>query len=303
MDDDDMTTAAFIGLGNMGAGMAANLVKSGIDVCAYDISDVALRRAVEAGCNGASSAAAAVQEADVVFTMLPAGQHVREIYSEEILPNARAGALLIDCSTIDVESARAVAALAAARHCPVADAPVSGGTVAAEAGTLTFMVGCEQKHFADVQRALQPMAKAVVHAGAAGAGQAAKICNNMLLGVSMIGACEALALAEKLGLAPDRFFEIATQSSGQCWSLSAYCPWPGVGPQSPADRGYEGGFAVAMMLKDLKLAQEAAARSGAATPLGAQAEAFYALFDKLGYSRKDFSAVLQFLRADLDKLK
>jgi len=303
MDDHDMTTAAFIGLGNMGGGMAANLVKSGIEVCAYDISDASLRRAVEAGCGAATSAAAAVQEADVVFTMLPAGQHVREIYSEEILPNARAGALLIDCSTIDVESAREVAALAVARHCPVADAPVSGGTAAAEAGTLTFMVGCDQKHFADVERALKPMAKAVVHAGAAGAGQAAKICNNMLLGVSMIGACEALALAEKLGLAPDRFFEIATQSSGQCWSLSAYCPWPGVGPQSPADRGYEGGFAVAMMLKDLKLAQEAAARSGAATPLGAQAEAFYALFDKLGYSRKDFSAVLQFLRADLEKLK
>lgn len=301
--DHDMTTAAFIGLGNMGAGMAANLVKSGIDVCAYDISDAALRRAVEAGCSAASSAAAAVQEADVVFTMLPAGQHVRDIYSEEILPNARAGALLIDCSTIDVESAREVAALAVARHCPVADAPVSGGTAAAEAGTLTFMVGCDQKHFADVERALKPMAKAVVHAGAAGAGQAAKICNNMLLGVSMLGACEALALAEKLGLAPDRFFEIATQSSGQCWSLSAYCPWPGVGPQSPSDRGYEGGFAVAMMLKDLKLAQEAAARSGAATPLGAQAEALYALFDKLGYSRKDFSAVLQLLRADLDTLK
>jgi len=300
--DFEMTTVAFIGLGNMGAGMAANLAKAGLTVCAYDISEEALRRAVEGGCNAASSAAAAVQEAEIVFTMLPAGQHVRDVYGEEILPNARAGALLIDCSTIDVESARAVAALAAARHCPFADAPVSGGTAAAEAGTLTFMVGCDQKHFTDVEAALKPMAKAVVHAGAAGAGQAAKICNNMLLGVTMIGACEALALAEKLGLAPDRFFEIATQSSGQCWSLSAYCPWPGVGPQSPSDRGYDGGFAVAMMLKDLKLAQEAAAKSGATTPLGAQAEATYALFDRLGYSRKDFSAILQLLRADLAKL-
>ncbi len=300
---EDPTTIAFIGLGNMGGGMAANLAKAGNQVCAYDLSDAAMKRAIERGCSGASSAAAAVQEADIVITMLPAGPHVRAVYNEEILPNAQAGALLIDCSTIDVETARDVANTAAAAHYPFADAPVSGGTAAAESGALTFMVGCEDKVFANVEAALKPMAKAVVHAGAAGAGQAAKICNNMLLGISMIGACEALALAEKLGLSAERFFAIATQSSGQCWSLTNYCPWPGVGPQSPSDRGYEGGFATAMMLKDLKLAQEAAAKSGASTPLGAQAEATYALFHQLGFAGKDFSAILQLLRGKLDELR
>lgn len=298
-----MTSIAFIGLGNMGAGMAANLAKAGHAVCAFDISDAALARAVERGCRHASSAAAAVQEVDIVITMLPTGQHVREIYFEEILPNAHEGALLIDCSTIDVETARAVAKEAASRHYPFADAPVSGGTAAAEGGALTFMVGCAEERFADVEDALKPMAKAVVHAGAAGAGQAAKICNNMLLGISMIGVGESLALAEKLGLDPQRFFNIASQSSGQCWSLTSYCPWPGVGPQSPADRGYEGGFATAMMLKDLRLAQEAAASSGAETPLGAHAKEMYEALDKLGFAKKDFSVMLQMLRGKLDEVK
>ncbi|MFI4936254.1 MAG: 3-hydroxyisobutyrate dehydrogenase, partial [Caulobacterales bacterium] len=200
------------------------------------------------------------------------------------------------------ESARAVAGQASAAGLAFADAPVSGGIMAADAGTLAFMVGCEDARFADFQAVLAPMARTVIHAGGAGAGQAAKICNNMVLGVSMLGVCEAFALAEKLGLAPDRFFEIASQSSGQCWSLTSYSPWPGQVPAAPSNRDYEGGFLAALMLKDLKLAQEAAAKSGAATPLGALAEAIYALFDRLGYGGKDFSAVLQMLRGRLGEL-
>jgi 3-hydroxyisobutyrate dehydrogenase len=237
-----------------------------------------------------------------VITMLPAGAHVRQVYAATIVPQAEKGALVIDCSTIDVETARDVAAQAAAAGLRPVDAPVSGGTAGAEAGALTFMVGCADALFETVRQQLGPMAKAVVHAGGAGAGQAAKICNNMVLGVSMLGVCEAFALAEKLGLAPERFFEIASQSSGQCWSLTSYCPWPGPVPAAPSNRGYEGGFLAALMLKDLKLAQEAAAKSGAATPLGAQAEATYALFDRLGYGAKDFSAVLEMLRGRLDAL-
>ena len=293
---------AFIGLGNMGGGMAANLAKAQHHVSAFDLSPRALERAVAAGCQAAASAAEAVKDADVVITMLPAGPHVRGVYGDQILANAPRSALLIDCSTIDVESARAVAGQARAAGFRFADAPVSGGIMAAEAGTLAFMVGCDAADFADVEAALAPMSRVTVHAGEAGAGQAAKICNNMLLGVSMLGTCEAFALAEKLGLAADRFFEIASKSSGQCWSVSTYCPVPGVGPATPADRGYEGGFATAMMLKDLKLAQDAAAKAGASTPMGAQAEALYALFDGNGFGGKDFSAVLQMLRGRLAEL-
>ncbi|HEX4180043.1 MAG TPA: 3-hydroxyisobutyrate dehydrogenase [Caulobacteraceae bacterium] len=297
-----MTRIAFIGLGNMGAGMAANQAKAQHHVAAFDLSPAALERAAAAGCHPAGSAVEAVKGAEVVITMLPAGQHVRQVYQDDIAPNAAPGALLIDCSTIDVESARAVAKQARDLGFRVADAPVSGGVMAADAGTLAFMVGCAEADFAAVEAALAPMARVVIHAGDAGAGQAAKICNNMLLGVSMLGTCEAFALAEKLGLAADRFFEIAAKSSGQCWSVSTYCPVPGVGPQTPADRGYEGGFATAMMLKDLKLAQDAAAKVGATTPLGAQAEAIYALLDTLGYARKDFSAAIQMLRGRLHDL-
>jgi 3-hydroxyisobutyrate dehydrogenase len=297
-----MTRIAFIGLGNMGAGMAANQAKAQHKVAAFDLSAAALDRAAEAGCNASVSAAEAVIDAEVVITMLPAGAHVRAVYADHILPHAPKTALLIDCSTIDVDSARRVAGQAAAQGFRFADAPVSGGVMAAEAGTLAFMVGCAEADFPDVEAALAPMARVVIHAGEAGAGQAAKICNNMLLGVSMLGTCEAFALAEKLGLAADRFFEIASKSSGQCWSLSTYCPVPGAGPQTPADRGYEGGFATAMMLKDLKLAQEAAAQVGATTPMGAQAQAMYALFDTLGYAKKDFSAAIQMLRGRLNEL-
>ena len=298
-----MTRIAFIGLGNMGAGMAANQAKAGHTVLAFDLSAAALKRAAEAGCTPVGSVRDAVMDAEVVITMLPAGQHVRSVYAEEIVGHAPAGALVIDCSTIDVDSARFVAALAVGAGLRAADAPVSGGTAAADAGSLAFMVGCEAEDFAAVEAALTPMARVVIHAGASGAGQAAKICNNMLLGISMIGTCEAFALADKLGLEADRFFEIASKSSGQCWSLTTYCPAEGVGPATPADRGYDGGFATAMMLKDLKLAQEAAARAGASTPLGAQAEALYALFANQGYAQRDFSAVLPWLRGQTETLK
>ncbi|MCI3133040.1 3-hydroxyisobutyrate dehydrogenase [Phenylobacterium aquaticum] len=291
-----MTRIAFIGLGNMGGGMAANQAKAGHEVMAFDLSAAALDRAAAAGCRPAPSAGDAVEGADVVITMLPAGPHVRAVYRDEIAPRAKAGALFIDCSTIDVESARAVAAEVTALGFRFADAPVSGGAAGAEAGTLAFMVGCAEADFAAIEPVLAPMAKAVIRAGDHGAGQAAKICNNMVLGISMIGVCEAFALAEKLGLDPERFFEIASKSSGQCWSLTTYAPWPGLVESAPSNRDYQGGFATAMMLKDLKLAQEAAAKAGATTPLGAQAEALYALFDRLGAGGKDFSAILQLFR-------
>jgi 3-hydroxyisobutyrate dehydrogenase len=296
-----MTKIAFIGQVNMGSGMAANQAKAGNAVTAFDLSEEALKRAAIAGCTPATSLGQALDGAEVAITMLPAGPHVKAVYGE-ILQVAPKTALLIDCSTNDVESARAEAAQATAAGFRFADAPVSGGIMAAEAGTLAFMVGCDAADFAAVEAALAPMARVTIHAGDHGAGQAAKICNNMLLGVSMLGTCEAFALAEKLGLAADRFFEIASKSSGQCWSVSTYCPVPGVGPSTPADRGYQGGFATAMMLKDLKLAQDAAAKAGAATPMGAQAEALYALFDANGFGGKDFSAVLQMLRGKIGEL-
>lgn len=297
-----MTRVAFIGLGNMGGGMAANQAGAGHEVRAFDLSSDALARAVSAGCQATGSVAEAVADAEVVITMLPAGPHVRSVYGEQVLKSAPRSALLIDCSTIDVETARDVARQAGQAGFRFADAPVSGGVMAAEAGTLAFMVGCGAADFAAVEAALEPMSRATIRAGDHGAGQAAKICNNMLLGVSMLGVCEAFALAEKLGLAAESFFEIASKSSGQCWSLSTYCPVPGVGPQTPADRGYEGGFATAMMLKDLKLAQGAAAQVGASTPMGAQAEALYALFAANGFAGKDFSAVIQLLRGRLSEL-
>jgi 3-hydroxyisobutyrate dehydrogenase len=297
-----MARVAFIGLGNMGGGMAANQVKAGNEVVAFDLAEAALRKAVEQGCSATDSAAECVRDAEVVITMLPAGQHVRSVFAEQVLPNAPKSALLIDCSTIDVDSARAVGKQAAEQGFRFADAPVSGGIMAAEAGTLAFMVGCEAKDYPAFEAALTPMARAVFHAGELGAGQAAKICNNMVLGISMLGVCEAFALAEKLGLAPDRFFEIASKSSAQCWSLTTYSPWPGQVEAAPSNRGYEGGFLTALMLKDLKLAQEAAARAGATTPMGAGAEAMFALFDNLGYGQKDFSAVLQLMRGKLDEL-
>ncbi len=291
-----MTRVAFIGLGNMGSGMAANQVKAGREVVAFDLSKEALARAAEQGMTGASSASEAVKDADIVVTMLPAGSHVSSVYMEAILPNARKDALLVDCSTIDVDSARTVARDASMQGFRAADAPVSGGTAAASGGTLTFMVGCREQDFAEFEQALKPMAKAVIHAGASGAGQAAKICNNMLLGISMIGVCEAFVLAERLGLDARKFFDIASNASGQCWSLTSYCPWPGPVPAAPSNRGYEGGFAAAMMLKDLKLAQDAAEMAGAPTPLGGAAEALFDEFVQRGGAARDFSGIIEMLR-------
>ena len=294
-----MTRVAFIGLGNMGSGMAANVVKAGHAVAAFDLSADAVKRAVEQGAAGASSAAEAVNDADIVVTMLPAGQHVRQVYDQHVAPNAKAGALFIDCSTIDVESARVVAADMETRRFRFADAPVSGGTAAAQGGSLTFMVGCRDEDFEDVERALKPMAKAIIHAGGAGAGQAAKICNNMLLGISMIGTCEAFALAEKLGLDPVRFFDISSKSSGQCWSMTSYCPWPGPVPAAPSNRDFEGGFATAMMLKDLRLAAEAAGAAKAETPLGEHARQIYETLTAEGQGSRDFSVIIEKLRGKL----
>ena len=293
---------AFIGLGNMGGGMAANQAKAGRAVAAFDLSAEALERAGQAGCSAVGSVAEAVKDAEVVITMLPAGPHVLKVYSEQIIGAAPTSALLIDCSTIDVDTARKVAGLAKEAGYAFADAPVSGGTAAADAGNLAFMVGCDEGDFSRIEAALEPMSRITIRAGDHGAGQAAKICNNMLLGISMIGTCEAVALAERLGLDPERFFEIASKSSGQCWSVTSYYPWPGPVPAAPSNRDYQGGFATAMMLKDLKLAQDAAAKAGATTPLGAQAEAMYALFDRMGYGGKDFSAMLQLLRGEMKGL-
>jgi 3-hydroxyisobutyrate dehydrogenase len=290
-----MATVGFIGLGNMGGGMAANLAKKGHDVRAFDLSQEALDRAKAAGCLPVASAAAAVEGADYVVTMLPAGQHVRSVYENDIFAAVPASALLMDCSTIDVGSARAVAAAATAKGLAFVDAPVSGGIAAANGGTLTFMVGGSAEHFARAEPILALMGKAVIHAGGPGSGQAAKIVNNMILGSTMVATCEAFALAQKLGLDLQTFFDISSKASGQSWSMTSYCPVPGVGPQTPADNGYEGGFASALMLKDLKLAVEAAQSVGASVPMGSSAESLYQAFANLGGAGKDFSAIIKML--------
>ena len=287
---------AFIGLGNMGGGMAANLAKAGHEVRAFDLSEEALARAVEAGCARAASAVEAVTGAEAVVTMLPAGQHVAGVYEADVFPNAAPGTLLLDCSTIDVATARANIEAATAKSLVAVDAPVSGGIAAANAGTLTFMVGGTDEGFARAQPILAKMGKAVIHAGDAGAGQAAKICNNMLLGASMIATCESLALAQKLGLDPQKFFDIASVSSGQCWSLTSYAPLPGVGPTTPADNGYKGGFAAALMLKDLRLAMEAAQSVDADVPMGSRARELYEAFVAADKDGRDFSAIIQTLQ-------
>lgn len=293
-----MTTIAFIGLGNMGNPMAANLVKAGHEVHGFDLVPDNLKAAQGHGVAVADSAAAAVKGARVVITMLPAGKHVLAVY-EDIVAAAEKGTLFIDSSTIDVDSARKAHEIAAAAGMLSVDAPVSGGVGGAEAGTLTFMAGGSGEAFAKAEPILQPMAGKVVHCGDAGAGQAAKICNNMILGISMIGVGEAFVLAEKLGLSHQALFDVASTSSGQCWSLTTYCPVPGPVPTSPANRDYKPGFAAALMLKDLKLAQEAAQSAGAATPLGAEATQLYALFNAMGHGGTDFSGIIKFLRGDV----
>ena len=290
-----MTRIAFIGLGHMGGGMAPNLAKAGHEVRAFDLSEEALAHAVEQGCSRVGSTAEAVDGAEAVITMLPAAQHVSAVYRDQVFGKAPASALLIDCSTIDVASARTIEEEAAAQGYTMVDAPVSGGIAAAAGGTLTFMVGGSDEAFARARPILEPMAKAVIHAGGAGAGQAAKICNNMILGATMIATCEAFALAQKLGLDPQVFFDISSKASGQSWSMTSYAPVPGVGPETPADHGYEGGFAAALMLKDLKLAMEAAKAAGAYTPMGGEAEELFQRFVDRGGGNKDFSAIIKMI--------
>ena len=285
----------FVGLGNMGGPMAANLVHAGHQVQGYDLAAASLAAAEAAGVTAVGSLVEAVQGADTVVTMLPAGRHVTEVW-DAITRVVPSGTLLIDSSTVDVESARKAHAIAEARGCPAIDAPVSGGTGGAKAGTLTFMAGGSEESFARAEPILRQMGKAVFHCGEAGAGQAAKICNNMILGISMIGVCEAFALGEKLGLSRQALFDVASVSSGQCWSLTSYCPVPGPVPTSPANADYRPGFAASLMLKDLRLAQAAAAAAGATTPLGAEAAQLYALYDALGHGGEDFSGIIQMLR-------
>jgi 3-hydroxyisobutyrate dehydrogenase len=290
-----MTRIGFIGLGNMGSGMAANLVRAGHQVIAFDLSKPALERARLAGCVVAKSAREAAEDATAVITMLPAGRHVREVMIGAVFASAAPDTLLIDCSTIDVATARALDVAAEEAGHAMVDAPVSGGIAAAEAGSLTFMVGGSDAAYARAEPILSVMGKTVIHAGGAGAGAAAKICNNMLLGASMIATCESFVLAQKLGLDPQTFFDIASKASGQCWSMTTYCPLPGIGPVTPADRNYEGGFAAALQLKDLKLAIEAAQSVDAAVPMGSEAQALYQAFVNLGGGSRDFSAIIKLI--------
>lgn len=287
---------AFIGLGNMGGGMAANLVKAGHRVNAFDLSADALARAQENGCATFTSVREAVDGVDAVVSMLPNGKIVDSVFATDVLGHAPKGAILLDCSTIDVDTARKVTADAVAAGYDMVDAPVSGGIAAANGGTLTFMVGGTDTAFARAEPILSAMGKAVIHAGGSGAGQAAKICNNMLLGASMIATCETFAMAEKLGLDLQTFYDISSKASGQNWSMTSYCPVPGVGPTSPADNDYQGGFATALMLKDLKLAMEAAQSVNADVPMGARAAELYAQFDAAGKGGMDFSAIIQSLK-------
>ena len=293
-----MATIAFIGLGNMGLPMAQNLLKAGHAVRGFDLNAAAIEAFAAAGGTAAPSVADACNGADTIITMLPAGDHVRDVYlgAGGVLALAGNGALLIDCSTIDVDSARTVATAAQDRGLDMIDAPVSGGVTGAQNATLTFMVGGSDAAFARALPILEAMGKTIVHAGGAGNGQAAKICNNMVLGASMIVVSEAFLLAEKLGLDAQKLFDISSKSSGQCWSMTSYCPAPGPVPTSPANRDYRAGFTAAMMLKDLKLAQAAAKATHARTPLGAGAAAVYEQFVESGDPGVDFSGIIRFLR-------
>jgi 3-hydroxyisobutyrate dehydrogenase len=290
-----MASIAFIGLGNMGGPMAANLVKAGHKVIAFDLVAASRDQAKADGAAIAESSVGSVKGADVVVTMLPAGKHVISVWTE-VIPSMAKGALIIDCSTIDVESAKQAHALAAKHGMLSIDAPVSGGTGGARGATLTFMCGGEDKAFAAAKPVLENMGKRIVHCGGAGAGQAAKICNNLILGISMIAVGEAFALAEKLGLSHQALFDVASTSSGQCWALTSYCPVPGPVPASPANNGYKPGFASNLMVKDLTLAQDAAGATGAATPLGKHAQEIYKAFDAAGHGGVDFSGIIEHVR-------
>jgi 3-hydroxyisobutyrate dehydrogenase len=290
-----MMKIAFIGLGNMGGGMAANLVKAGHAVHAYDLSAAALAQAKTAGCAPFESIRAAVEGVDGVVSMLPNGAIMDSVYGQDVIGFAPVSALLLDCSTIDVMTAKSVAAAAADAGYAMVDAPVSGGIAAAHGGTLTFMVGGTAQAFARAEPILSAMGKTLIHAGEAGAGQAAKICNNMILGATMIATCEAFAMAEKLGLNLQTFYDISSKASGQSWSMTSYCPMPGVGPKSPADNDYQGGFAAALMLKDLKLAMEAAHSVSADVPMGQRAAELYQAFSDAGQGGMDFSGIIRTL--------
>ncbi len=290
-----MAKIAFIGVGNMGGPMAANLCKAQHRVAAFDLSDKAVAAATEKGAHKANSAAEAVKDAEIVVTMLPAGKHVREVYDKDVLPNVAKGALLIDCSTIDVDSARHVSGLAKKAGFEMIDAPVSGGVGGATAGTLTFMCGGPASSLAKAKPILEKMGKNIVLAGESGSGQAAKICNNMMLAISMIGVSEGFMLAKRLGLDFQKLFDIASTSSGQSWALTNYCPVPGPVPTSPANRDYQPGFTAAMMLKDLLLAQQAANAVNASTPLGASAAQLFNMFVNSGNAAKDFSGIIRML--------
>src|SRR5580692_2383550 len=291
----NMTSIAFIGLGNMGGPMAANLVKAGHKVIAFDLVAASRDQAKADGAAIAESSVGAVKGAEVVITMLPAGKHVLSVWTD-VIPSMAKSALIIDCSTIDVESAKQAHALAKKHGMPSVDAPVSGGTGGAKGATLTFMCGGDDKAFAAAKPVLEKMGKRIVHCGGAGAGQAAKICNNMILAVSMIAVGEAFALAEKLGLSHQALFDVASTSSGQCWALTSYCPVPGPVPTSPANNEYRPGFASALMVKDLTLAQDAARAAGAATPLGKHAQEIYRAFDAAGNGGVDFSGIIRHVR-------
>ncbi len=294
-----MTDIGFIGLGNMGGPMAENLIKAGHALKVFDLAKPSVERAVAAGATAADSIADAVSGVEIVVTMLPAGRHVRNVLQDGgALAAAAPGTLFIDCSTIDVATSRAMHEAAAAAGMSMVDAPVSGGIAGAAAATLTFMVGGADEAFARAQPICGAMGKAVIHAGGAGNGQAAKICNNMILGVTMIGVCEALVLAEKLGLDHQKLFDISSQSSGSCWSLNTYCPVPGPVPASPANNDYKPGFAAAMMGKDLKLAQDAAMAAGASTPMGAAAMSLYSLYVAGGQGDVDFSGIIRMIRGN-----
>ena len=296
-----MTKIAFIGLGNMGSGMCANLAKAGHDVHAFDLNADAVKAAVAAGAKAAATVGEAVSDVDVVVSMLPAGKHVHQVYFGEggVTAHAKPGTLFLDCSTIAVEEARDAAGKAAEAGFSYMDAPVSGGVAAAEAGTLTFMVGGPNDGFEKAKPILDVMGKNVFHAGDPGNGQVAKIANNMLLGISMIGTCEAFNLAEKLGLDAQTFYDISSTASGQCWSMTSYCPAPGPVPTAPSNRDYKPGFAIAMMLKDLRLAMGAGDDVGADTPLGNHAQQIYAKLDEDGFGDIDFSGVMRRLKGEL----
>ncbi|GAA0569952.1 3-hydroxyisobutyrate dehydrogenase [Caenispirillum bisanense] len=296
-----MATIGFIGVGNMGGPMAANLAKAGHTVKAFDLSRESVDRAVAAGCTAAETVTDAARDVDVVVTMLPAGKHVSHVYegTDGVFATARPGTLMIDCSTIDVDTSRAVTAMAEKQGFLMVDAPVSGGVGGAEAGTLTFMVGGSDDAVEKARPFLEKMGKAIIHAGGPGNGQAAKICNNMMLGIQMLSVAEAFVLAKRLGLDAQKLFDISSKASGQCWSLTSYCPVPGPVPTSPANRDYKPGFAADMMLKDLKLAQEAASRAGAATLLGSQAEALYQLMSSKGNGGLDFSAIIKMIDGEI----